>query len=145
MGRVEAIINSMTLKERRNHEIINGSRRRRIAGGSGCSVQEVNQLLKQYREARKMMRAMTGGIKKGGLKRKKMGKGGRGGAARRWPTIRRACRAGSGAKDRRSAARIQVDSICEVWNWEGERNYGGHSADAHRRQEETDVSRHRDR
>ncbi len=78
MGRVEAIINSMTLKERRNHEIINGSRRRRIAGGSGCSVQEVNQLLKQYREARKMMRAMTGGIKKGGLKRKKTGKGGRG-------------------------------------------------------------------
>lgn len=82
MGRVEAIINSMTLKERRNHEIINGSRRRRIAGGCGCSVQEVNQLLKQYREARKMMRAMTGGVKKGGLKRKGKGKGkgrGRGG------------------------------------------------------------------
>ncbi len=75
MGRVEAIISSMTARERRNHEIINGSRRRRIAGGCGCSVQEVNQLLKQYREARKMMRAMTGGIKKGGLKRKGKGKG----------------------------------------------------------------------
>jgi len=82
MGRVEAIISSMTAKERRNHEIINGSRRRRIAGGCGCSVQEVNQLLKQYREARKMMRMMTGGLKKGGLKRKGKGKGklGRGGA-----------------------------------------------------------------
>ena len=82
MGRVEAIIHSMTLKERRNHEIINGSRRRRIAAGCGCSVQEVNQLLKQYREARKMMRMMTGGLKKGGLKRRgKAGKaGGRGGA-----------------------------------------------------------------
>jgi signal recognition particle subunit SRP54 len=77
MGRVEAIINSMTLKERRNHEIINGSRRRRIAKGSGATVQEVNQLLKQYREARKMMRMMTGGLKKGGLKRKKKGKIGR--------------------------------------------------------------------
>ena len=71
MGRVEAIINSMTAKERRNHEVINGSRRRRIAKGSGTTVQEVNQLLKQYREARKMMRMMTGGVKKGGLKRKK--------------------------------------------------------------------------
>ena len=77
MGRVEAIISSMTRKERANHEIINGSRRRRIAKGSGSSVQEVNQLLKQYREARKMMRAMTGGMKKGGLKRKKKGRKGR--------------------------------------------------------------------
>ena len=77
MGRVEAIINSMTAKERRNHEVINGSRRRRIARGSGTTVQEVNQLLKQYREARKMMRMMTGGVKKGGLKRKKKGKMGR--------------------------------------------------------------------
>jgi signal recognition particle subunit SRP54 len=77
MGRVEAIINSMTAKERRNHEVINGSRRRRIARGSGTTVQEVNQLLKQYREARKMMRMMTGGLKKGGLRRKKKGKVGR--------------------------------------------------------------------
>ena len=46
--RIEAIINSMTPKERRNHQIINGSRRKRIAKGSGTSVQEVNQLLKQY-------------------------------------------------------------------------------------------------
>ncbi|MEZ5395214.1 MAG: hypothetical protein R2724_20675 [Bryobacterales bacterium] len=74
---MEAIISSMTLKERRNHEVINGSRRRRIAKGSGTTVQEVNQLLKQYREARKMMRMMTGGLKKGGLKRKKKGKVGR--------------------------------------------------------------------
>jgi signal recognition particle subunit SRP54 len=56
--RVEAIINSMTPKERRNHQIINGSRRKRIAKGSGTSVQEVNQLLKQYAQTRKMMKGM---------------------------------------------------------------------------------------
>jgi signal recognition particle subunit SRP54 len=56
--RTEAIINSMTPKERRNHQIINGSRRKRIAKGSGTSVQEVNQLLKQYIQAQKMMKNM---------------------------------------------------------------------------------------
>ena len=56
--RVEAIINSMTPKERRNHQIINGSRRKRIARGSGTTVQEVNQLLKQYAQTRKMMKGM---------------------------------------------------------------------------------------
>ena len=56
--RVEAIINSMTPKERRNHQIINGSRRKRIAKGSGTSVQQVNQLLKQYAQTRKMMKGM---------------------------------------------------------------------------------------
>jgi signal recognition particle subunit SRP54 len=54
--RVEAIINSMTLKERANYMIINGSRRLRISRGSGTSVQEVNQLLKRYAQARKMMK-----------------------------------------------------------------------------------------
>jgi signal recognition particle subunit SRP54 len=56
--RVEAIINSMTPRERRNHQIINGSRRKRIAKGSGTSVQQVNQLLKQYVQTRKMMKGM---------------------------------------------------------------------------------------
>lgn len=56
--RVEAIINSMTPKERRNHQIINGSRRKRIAKGSGTTVQQVNQLLKQYAQTRKMMKGM---------------------------------------------------------------------------------------
>jgi signal recognition particle subunit SRP54 len=56
--RVEAIINSMTPKERRNHQIISGSRRKRIAKGSGTSVQQVNQLLKQYVQTRKMMKGM---------------------------------------------------------------------------------------
>jgi signal recognition particle subunit SRP54 len=56
--RVEAIINSMTAKERRHHEIINGSRRKRIARGSGTSVQEVNQLLRQYAQMRKMFKDM---------------------------------------------------------------------------------------
>jgi len=62
INRVVAIINSMTHKERDNHMIINGSRRRRIAKGSGTSVQEVNQLLKQYGEARKMMKMFSGGM-----------------------------------------------------------------------------------
>ncbi len=62
LTRVVAIINSMTAKERRNHMIINGSRRRRIAKGSGTTVQQVNQLLKQYGQARKMMRSLTGGF-----------------------------------------------------------------------------------
>ena len=54
--RVEAIINSMTPKERTHHEIINGSRRKRIARGSGTSVQEVNNLLRQYAQMRKMFK-----------------------------------------------------------------------------------------
>ena len=57
--RVEAIINSMTPHERDHHEVINGSRRKRIARGSGTSVQEVNQLLRQYAQMRKMFRSMS--------------------------------------------------------------------------------------
>jgi signal recognition particle subunit SRP54 len=60
--RVVAIIDSMTPRERANHMIVNGSRRRRIARGSGTSVQEVNQLLKQYAQARKMMKSFSGGL-----------------------------------------------------------------------------------
>jgi signal recognition particle subunit SRP54 len=73
ISRVVAIIDSMTPKERNNHMIINGSRRRRIAKGSGTSVQEVNQLLKQYAEARKMMKQFSGGFP-GGFPGKKLGK-----------------------------------------------------------------------
>src|ERR1043166_5863107 len=62
ISRVVAIIDSMTPRERDNHMIINGSRRRRIAKGSGTSVQEVNQLLKQYSQARKMMKTFSGGM-----------------------------------------------------------------------------------
>jgi signal recognition particle subunit SRP54 len=62
LTRIEAIINSMTPKERRNHQIINGSRRKRIARGSGTSVQDVNQLLKQYAQTRKMMKGMKNSI-----------------------------------------------------------------------------------
>jgi signal recognition particle subunit SRP54 len=62
LTRVVAIIDSMTPHERHNHMIINGSRRRRIARGSGTTVQEVNQLLKQYAQARKMMKSLTGGM-----------------------------------------------------------------------------------
>jgi signal recognition particle subunit SRP54 len=56
--KLEAIILSMTREERRNHEIINGSRRRRIAIGSGTSVEDVNKLLKQFIEMRKMMKQL---------------------------------------------------------------------------------------
>jgi signal recognition particle subunit SRP54 len=56
--RVEAIINSMTPYERDHHDVINGSRRKRIARGSGTSVQEVNQLLRQYAQMRKMFKDM---------------------------------------------------------------------------------------
>lgn len=57
---IEAIIRSMTEQERQHPEIINGSRRKRIAKGSGTDIQEVNRLIKQFEEARKMMKAVTG-------------------------------------------------------------------------------------
>ena len=62
MDRKMAIVDSMTPKERRNHMIINGQRRKRIAKGSGTSVQEVNTLLKEYALMRKTMKQMTGGL-----------------------------------------------------------------------------------
>ncbi len=68
--RVEAIINSMTPKERNHHEIISGNRRKRIARGSGTSVQEVNQLLRQYAQMRKMFKTAGKG---GALQRRLMG------------------------------------------------------------------------
>ena len=72
LGRVEAVINSMTPKERRNHQLISGSRRKRIAKGSGTSVEEINRLLKQFVQMKKMLKAMGGmaglaGKKRGGL------------------------------------------------------------------------------
>jgi len=69
--RIVAIIDSMTARERANHMIINGARRRRIAKGSGTSVQEVNSLLKQYAQTRKMMKSITGG---GGFLGKRLAK-----------------------------------------------------------------------
>ena len=59
--RIEAIMSSMTKEERRKPELLNGSRRKRIARGSGTSVVEVNRFLKQYLEAKKMMRRLSGG------------------------------------------------------------------------------------
>jgi signal recognition particle subunit SRP54 len=67
LAHVEAIINSMTPRERRNHGLINGSRRKRIARGSGTSVEEVNRVLRQFVEMRKMLKAM-GGAAGGGRK-----------------------------------------------------------------------------
>src|SRR6188472_2841049 len=61
MGRIEAIISSMTPEERRNDRIINGSRRKRIALGSGTSAEEVNRLLKQFAEMKKMLQMFGGG------------------------------------------------------------------------------------
>ncbi len=56
---IEAVINSMTIEERRRPQLINGSRRKRIAKGSGTSVKEVNDLLKQFNQMKKMMKTMT--------------------------------------------------------------------------------------
>jgi signal recognition particle subunit SRP54 len=79
MKRIEAIINSMTPKERANHTLINGSRRLRIAKGSGTSVQEVNQLLKRFVEAQKVVKQLQKlgpmGLMKGMKGLKGMGKG----------------------------------------------------------------------
>ena len=61
MDRTEAIIKSMTIQERRKPEILNGSRRKRIADGSGVKIVEVNQLLKQFQEMQKMMKMFKGG------------------------------------------------------------------------------------
>jgi signal recognition particle subunit SRP54 len=63
-GRIEAIINSMTPQERRQYGIINGSRRKRIAKGSGTTVQDVNRLLKNYTQVMKMMKKLN----KGGMR-----------------------------------------------------------------------------
>jgi len=75
LTKIVAIIDSMTPKERDNHMIINGSRRRRIAKGSGTSVNDVNNLLKQYGQARKMMKSLSGNM---GFLGKKLGKMGMG-------------------------------------------------------------------
>jgi len=66
LKKVEAIISSMTPDERHNHTIINGSRRKRIAHGSGTSVEDVNRLLKQFAQTQKLMKSLVG---------KKKGKG----------------------------------------------------------------------
>ncbi|MBA3919192.1 MAG: signal recognition particle protein [Gemmatimonas sp.] len=74
---IEAIVLSMTPQERKKPEIINGSRRARIAKGSGCTVTEVNRLLEQFREMQKMMKKMGGmGGGKGGMPRMPFGGGG---------------------------------------------------------------------
>jgi signal recognition particle subunit SRP54 len=77
--RVEAILSSMTAKERKAPKIIDGSRRRRISLGSGTSLQEVNQVLKQFEQMQKMMKQFSGmSGKMGGMKNmaRMMGRGG---------------------------------------------------------------------
>jgi len=64
MARTEAIIRSMTIQERRRPEVLNGSRRQRIAKGAGVKIADVNQLLKQFQQMQKMMRMMKGGNQK---------------------------------------------------------------------------------
>ena len=80
--RLEAIINSMTPKERRNHEIISGTRRKRIAAGSGTTVQDVNQLLRQYAQMAKMFKQMGKGGMAGKMMRGGLGAMGMGGKQR---------------------------------------------------------------
>lgn len=76
LDKIEAIINSMTVEERKDPDVINGSRRRRIAKGSGTEVQDVNRLLKQFNQTKKMMK-QVGDMKKG--------MGGKGGLANKLP------------------------------------------------------------
>lgn len=76
---IEAIIQSMTKKERQNPDILNGSRKRRIAKGSGTSIQEINKLLKQFEEMKKMMKMMNG------MTKGKKGFGGLGGGKFKLP------------------------------------------------------------
>ncbi|HQT02293.1 MAG: signal recognition particle protein [Thiotrichales bacterium 32-46-8] len=71
--RIEAMIDSMTIKERQNPALIKGSRKRRIAMGSGTSVQELNRMMKQFEEMQKMMKSM----KKGGMKNMMRGMAGK--------------------------------------------------------------------
>ena len=59
LKQVEAIINSMTPQERRRPKVLNASRRKRIAAGSGTSVQEINQFIKQFQNAQRMMERLT--------------------------------------------------------------------------------------
>ena len=75
MGRTKAIIQAMTPKERANPDILNASRRRRIARGSGTTIQDVNKLMNQFEASRKMMKQMTGGMFRKG-KKGKMRRGG---------------------------------------------------------------------
>lgn len=70
LDHIEAIINSMTTEEKQKPEIINGSRRRRISRGSGTRIQEVNRLLKQFKQTKKMMKQFSGKGNKGKLKNK---------------------------------------------------------------------------
>ncbi len=80
MARTEAIIHSMTIQERRKPELLNGSRRQRIANGAGVKIVEVNQLLKQFQQMQKMMKMMKGGGAKKMMRQmemmQKQGKGG---------------------------------------------------------------------
>jgi signal recognition particle subunit SRP54 len=66
--KIEAIISSMTPEERKNHALLNGSRRKRIALGSGTHVSDVNRLVKQYLEMKKMMKAFKSGMGRKGFR-----------------------------------------------------------------------------
>lgn len=83
MGRVEAIVKSMTTEEKRKPEILNASRRKRIAGGSGTSIQDVNRLLKQFDDMKKMMKQFSSMMGPGGKGKKK--RGGRGNRGFKFP------------------------------------------------------------
>ncbi|MCI8468856.1 MAG: signal recognition particle protein, partial [Eggerthellaceae bacterium] len=72
---MEVIINSMTKEERARPEVLNGSRRARIAAGAGVTVPEVNQLIKKFNETRKMVKKMTAGMEQQAGKKGKKGKG----------------------------------------------------------------------
>ena len=67
--RIEAIINSMTPQERHNPEILNARRRQRIAGGSGTTVQDINELVRQFKQMQKLMQQLGKSNRRGGIPR----------------------------------------------------------------------------
>jgi len=85
ISKVEAIIQSMTVEERRNPNLVNGSRRTRIARGSGTTTSDVNHLLKQFKQVQQMMKGMPGVARKMKGKKGKKGKGGKGPKMPRMP------------------------------------------------------------
>ena len=94
LGRVEAIIRSMTLEERRKPDLINGSRRLRIANGSGTTTSEVNALLKQFKEMQKMMKSFGGHPRRQEGQEGQEGRPGHAEGRARRPAASRSCPAG---------------------------------------------------
>ena len=107
LDRMEVIINSMTKAERAKPELLNGSRRARIAKGAGTTVQEVNQVIKKFNETRKMVRKMTAQMEQNQARKGKKGKkGGKKSRGLRIPGMGMPGMGGLSASDMRELAKM---------------------------------------